>query len=169
MANEVRSIKYNGKVKISFVSKSGRPIKSIERHNQGCRPLFNLITSCMMGRYNDSNRPVYLMIYKKGENFSESNLGTYVLPNLQYLVSTENTYDALTNVGSVKYKFIFPGSLLLDDADVLALYNYSNATSSEGYFNRYVFPKENDLIEINGVKFKIMDAYPDRIEYMILD
>ena len=101
MANEVSSIKYNGKVKISFVSKSGRPIKSIERHNQGCRPLFNFITSCMMGRYNDSNRPVYLMLYKKGENFSESNLGTYVLPNLQYLVSTENTYDALTNVGSV--------------------------------------------------------------------
>src|SRR5574344_683922 len=33
--------------------------------------------------------------------------------------------------------------------------DFSNATSSKGYFQRFVFPKNQDLININGVKFKI--------------
>lgn len=47
--------------------------------------------------------------------------------------------------------------------------DYSNANSSEGYFQRFVFPQEQDLVDINGVKFKVMDVYPERIEYMLLD
>lgn len=47
--------------------------------------------------------------------------------------------------------------------------DYSNADSSEGYFQRFSFPQQQNLLNINGIKFKIMDAYPDRIEYMLLD
>ena len=47
--------------------------------------------------------------------------------------------------------------------------DYSNADASEGFFQRYVFPQEQDLVEINGIRFKVMDVYPERIEYMLLD
>ena len=136
MANEFSSISYSGKVKISFVSKNGRPVKTIERHNKGCRPLFNFITSCMMGNYNESNRPVYLMLYKKGATISDTNLGTSLLPNLQYVVNSESSYDSENDAGIVKYKFIFPGSLLKDEADVIALYNYNNAQTFKASENK---------------------------------
>ena len=47
--------------------------------------------------------------------------------------------------------------------------DYSNSSASEGYFQRYVFPQGQDLVEINGIRFKVMEAYPERIEYMLLD
>ena len=47
--------------------------------------------------------------------------------------------------------------------------DYSNASSTEGYFQRFTFPQEQELVDINGIKFKVMDVYPDRIEYMLLD
>lgn len=47
--------------------------------------------------------------------------------------------------------------------------DYSNANASEGFFQRYVFPQNQDLVEINGIRFKVMDVYPERIEYMLLD
>lgn len=47
--------------------------------------------------------------------------------------------------------------------------DYSNSSASEGYFQRHVFPQEQDLVEINGIRFKVMEAYPERIEYMLLD
>jgi len=129
MANEVNSINYIGNVTIKYVTKSGRPVKSIYRHNKGCRPLFNFITSCMMGKYNENNRPVYLMVYKKGEEVTSENLGTPVLPNLQYILNTESSYDSENDAGIVKYKFMFPGSVLTNDGDVIALFNYNNANT----------------------------------------
>ena len=77
--------------------------------------------------------------------------------------------DIREDVTEPKLQFEIKYDGIENDQVAFIYVDYSNATSSEGYFNRYVFPKENDLIEINGVKFKIMDAYPDRIEYMILD
>lgn len=58
----------------------------------------------------------------------------------------------------------------LENGNMSFIYtDYSNATSTEGYFQRFTFPKEQDLVNLNGVKFKVMDVYPDRIEYMLLD
>lgn len=58
----------------------------------------------------------------------------------------------------------------LENGNMAFIYtDYSNASSSEGYFQRFVFPQTQDLVNLNGVKFKVMDVYPERIEYMLLD
>lgn len=58
----------------------------------------------------------------------------------------------------------------LENGNMAFIYtDYSNANSSEGYFQRFVFPQTQDLVNLNGVKFKVMDVYPERIEYMLLD
>lgn len=152
MANEVSSISYSGKVSISFVTKSGRPVKSIDRHNKGCRPLFNFITNCMMGKFNEGNRPVYLMLYKNDGVVDEEHLGSNVIPNLQYIVNAESSYDDENNAGIVRYKFIFPGSLLLDDANVIALYSYNNANTYRAEVNNPSNYVEIETIEKSSVE-----------------
>lgn len=100
--------------------------------------------------------------------------GDLLMPETKALVTPKGLgidmdKDVREDVTEPKLQFEIKYDGIENDQVAFIYVDYSNATSSEGYFNRYVFPKENDLIEINGVKFKIMDAYPDRIEYMILD
>ncbi|MDO4162313.1 MAG: hypothetical protein Q4D80_04850 [Pseudomonadota bacterium] len=84
-------------------------------------------------------------------------------------LSLEQRKATRENVGKPKLQFEIKYDGLENGYMAFVYTDYSNASSSEGYFQRFVFPQEQDLVEINGVKFKVMDVYPERIEYMLLD
>jgi len=81
----------------------------------------------------------------------------------------EQTKDSREDVSEphLQFEIKYDG---LENGNMAFIYtDYSNANSSEGYFQRFVFPQTQDLVNLNGVKFKVMDVYPERIEYMLLD
>lgn len=138
------SIAYEGKVSITF-TKNGRKLKTIQRHNSGCKALFTFITDCLRGNFNESNRPSYLMMYKRDDEDSSdevesTSLGTPSLANLQYCVSNEGGYDEDSNTGFIKFKYTVAGSMLTNDVDILAMYNATNSsTARQGENNPSTF------------------------------
>ncbi len=99
--------------------------------------------------------------------------GELLLPREKALIQPETIIvapdDSIEEASTPKLQFEIKYDGFENDMRAFIYTDYSNANSTEGYFQRYVFPKEQDLIDINGIKFKIMDAYPERIEYIILD
>ncbi len=89
-----------------------------------------------------------------------------VIPNS---LGIEQNTDVRENVTDPKLQFEIKYDGLENGQMAFIYTDYSNADSTEGYFNRFTFPVEKDLVNINGVKFKVMDVYPERIEYMLLD
>lgn len=127
MSENKNSIEYKGKVSIKYV-RNGRTLKSIQKHNTGCQPLFTFITDCLVSRYQESNRPAYIMLYNNSDpDVSKTDLGQNCLNGVQYVVKTESGYDDVEGFGYAKYKFIVPGNLLSSKANVIALYNLTNA------------------------------------------
>lgn len=100
--------------------------------------------------------------------------GELLISNEAAVVRPENLgvtmdKDVREATGTPQPQFEIKYDGLENDMMAFIYTDYSNATSSQGYFQRFVFPKEQSLVNINNVKFKIMDVYPERIEYMILD
>ena len=100
--------------------------------------------------------------------------GELLLPREKAYISNKNLRlepqkDTRESVSDPKLQFEVKYDGLENGYMAFIYTDYSNANATEGYFQRYVFPQDQDLVDINGVKFKVMDVYPDRIEYMLLD
>ena len=54
------------------------------------------------------------------------------------------------------------------DRLVFTYYDYSKSDGSTGYFENITFPKNQDVIEIDGVGFKVLKATKTKLDYIIL-
>lgn len=101
-------------------------------------------------------------IYKDKLLFSKTYAS--VLPESLKIIQLS---DTRTDVSETKKNFeiVFDGY----NNGMIELTYTDYKESKLGESKKYIFPREQSFVDVNGVKIKITDVYPDRIEYMLVD
>ena len=124
------TIGYSGLVTLyQYVGK--KKIKVLEAHNAGATPLFNFLSDCLIGDFEEANleRPAKVMLLNKAE-------GTYTAASgFIYLINKPEKIAAKDNIekGIVKYSFMISRDTLLNTAfNAIGLYA-DNTTRPDGF------------------------------------
>lgn len=127
--SEVKSsgIQYEGSVQIKLM-KGNRTLKTIQKHNIGCGPLFDFLISCLSSSYYSIKCPEFIMLYHNAGEITEGHLGVKSLNAPIFKSSIDTGYqDGVSPYWYIRYKFVIPGGILLGNSsqkvNVLALYN----------------------------------------------
>lgn len=123
-------IVYEGSVHVKIM-KGNRTLKTIQKHNKGCGPLFDYIIRCLANAHQENFCPEYLMLYHNDETATETNLGVKTIDSViyksTYEVGSEGTGDS--KYWFIRNKFVIPGGIFKQgagEANVLALFCSAN-------------------------------------------
>lgn len=137
----INTIKYTGIVTLSRYD-GIQKVKIAQAHNEGFNPLFDFLTDCLVGKFNNNKRPAKIKLLKR--ELSTDNSGNIIesyqdLTGFIYLLREPDKSSTDSSRGIVRYSFIIPRDYMetLDDTENLGLGLYTNSEtdSVEGLKN----------------------------------
>lgn len=130
----INTIRYTGIVTLSRYD-GEQKIKIAQMHNEGFNPLFDFLTDCLVGDFNNTKRPAKIKLLKQELNTDDYGniIESYQdITDFIYLLTKPDKSPTDSARGVVRYSFIIPREYMktLDNTENLGLGLYTNSASN---------------------------------------